>query len=63
MTLETRLRRLDAKRAACLDRLQELPPGRLTARPRPDKWSILEIVDHLVVSERLVFQGSPIPSS
>lgn len=60
--LEKKLLRLDQWRAAWLDGLQALPPDKLVARPSPDKWSILEIVEHLAVSEHVVFQGLPDPS-
>ncbi|HSG41147.1 MAG TPA: DinB family protein [Thermoanaerobaculia bacterium] len=60
--LERKLRRLNEWRAAWLDQLQAMPPDKLVARPRPGKWSILEIVEHLAVSERVVFQGLPDPS-
>jgi hypothetical protein len=43
--------------------LQVLPEQLLSARPIPDKWSIIEILEHLVLSERDVFQGLPKPSA
>ena len=60
--LERELRRLNEWRAAWLDELEALPPERLVTAPRPGKWSILEIVEHLAVSEHVVFQGLPDPS-
>lgn len=60
--LEKKLLRLNEWRAAWLDELQALPPDKLMTAPRPGKWSILEIVEHLAVSERVVFQGLPDPS-
>src|SRR5689334_17599433 len=60
--LETKLLRLNPWRAAWLDELQALPPDKLMAAPRLSKWSILEIVEHLAVSERVVLQGLPDPS-
>lgn len=53
------LEKLEATRRALLADLQELPPARLSARPRPDKWSILEIVEHLVLAERAILQEMP----
>ncbi len=31
-------------------------------RPNPDRWSVLEIVEHLIVAEREVLMGMPDPS-
>jgi hypothetical protein len=49
------LRRLDTiekLRSGLLDELAELPPDALTATPIPGKWSILQIVEHLVLAEQ-----------
>lgn len=59
MTLEERLRAFDAARNALLDELGALEPAVLTAKPLAGKWSILEIVEHLVLAERAVFKGMP----
>jgi len=53
--LQARLQLIEAKRIRLQQRLSGLEPHVVTARPRPDKWSILEIVEHLVLSERAVF--------
>jgi hypothetical protein len=50
-------------RRRLLDEVERLEPERLTARPLPGKWSILEIVEHLVVGDRDVLQGLPDPST
>src|SRR3954447_6600294 len=44
----------DDQRRALLDELAPLPPEVLKAKARPDQWSILEIVEHLVLSEKYV---------
>jgi hypothetical protein len=62
MELIERLRSFDARRNALLDELEALAPEVLTARPLAGKWTILEIVEHLVLAERVVFQGLPDPS-
>jgi hypothetical protein len=62
VTVEERLEAFDAARQALLDELGALEPAVLTARPRAGKWSILEIVEHLVLAERAVFKGMPHPS-
>jgi hypothetical protein len=49
----------DDRRRALLDELAALPPEALKAKARPDQWSILEIVEHLVLAERLVLGGMP----
>lgn len=61
-TLETRLRVWDDCRRMLLDEVEGLEPERLVAKPLPGKWSILEIVEHLVMADREVFQGLPNPT-
>ena len=60
--LQKKIWALDQKRRTLLDKLDELDVGKLEAKPLPDKWSIIEIVEHLVVVERDVFQNFPEPS-
>ena len=60
--LQQRLRALDERRRALLDEVEALSDERLTAKPVPGKWSILEIVEHLVLAERDVLQNLPEPS-
>jgi hypothetical protein len=50
---------LDARRQALLGGLEGLDAEALATRPGPDRWSILEIVEHLVIAERDVFRGFP----
>lgn len=51
MRLLERLRRIEAKRTELLDRAAALEPEVLRARVRPDKWSIQENIEHLVLAE------------
>src|SRR3954464_386342 len=62
MGLIERLQSFDARRNALLDEVEALEPETLTARPLAGKWTILEIVEHLVLAERVVFQGLPDPA-
>ena len=62
MRLERRLQAFNAARSALLDEMEALGPDRLVAKPLAGKWSILEIVEHLVLAERAVFRGLPDPS-
>lgn len=62
MRLNLKLHKINQQRRALIDRLQELPDDLLSTRPLPDKWSIIEILEHLVLSERDVFQGLPKPA-
>ena len=62
MKLNDRIHRFTVQRAALLERLEAMPPAQLSARPRPGKWSILEIVEHLALAERAVLRGLPHPS-
>ncbi|MFN7957388.1 MAG: DinB family protein [Holophagaceae bacterium] len=51
------------RRQALLDSLDALSPEALQARPAPGTWSILEIVEHLVVAEQVILQGLPDPTT
>jgi hypothetical protein len=44
-----------------LDSLRRLNDDQLRKKPGPDNWSLLEIVQHLVLSEREVLQDLPEP--
>lgn len=57
------LHTLDGRRRALLDSLESLGPEALQARPAEGAWSILEIVEHLVVAEQVILQGLPDPAS
>lgn len=60
MTLPSVARRLDAADRVRRDLVRELEamdPALLGARPRPGKWSIQEIVEHLVLAERAFLKG------
>jgi len=46
-----RLQSIEQKRARLLDDIATMPPAMVSAHPRPGKWSIQEIVEHLVLSE------------
>jgi hypothetical protein len=61
-TWEPRLRSWGERRRLLLDEVESLTPQRLVAKPLPGKWSILEIVEHLVLADRDVFQGLPDPA-
>jgi hypothetical protein len=63
MSLEKRLESFNRDRCALLDELATLEPDKLTARPLVGKWSILEIVEHMVLAERFIFRGLPAPST
>jgi DinB family protein len=62
MRLDQRLQAFNEKRGALLDEMDALDPATLVARPLAGKWSILEIIEHLVLAERAVLQGLPEPS-
>lgn len=53
--LNARLTRIEATRRLVLERAVAMTPERLTARPGQDRWSILDILEHLVLAERDVF--------
>ncbi len=57
--IDRQIRTLDAKRNALLDELASWNSEDLARRPATGKWSVLEIVEHLVVAEKVVFLGFP----
>ncbi|REJ79087.1 MAG: DinB family protein [Acidobacteria bacterium] len=54
-----RISEFNSKRQALLDRLSDLDDDVLTSRPIEGKWSVIEIVEHMVVAEREVMMGLP----
>lgn len=55
----TRLAQLERQREVVLNRVRSLGDDTLRTRPQPEAWSILEILEHLVVSEAVILQGLP----
>jgi len=51
MTVLERLSSIERKRARLLDEIAATPAAMVSSHPRPGKWSIQEIVEHLVLSE------------
>jgi hypothetical protein len=62
MRLEDRLQAFDETRHGLLDEMEGLDPALLVAKPIPGKWSMIEIVEHLVLAELAVLRGLPDPS-
>jgi len=60
--LQQTLQAIEKTRCALLDELATVDAETLVAKPIPGKWSILEIVEHLVLAEREVLQNLPDPS-
>ncbi len=50
-----RLDAIEAKRTRLMAMIGALSPDVVAARPRPGKWSIRDIVEHLVLSEPAIF--------
>jgi hypothetical protein len=61
--LRSLLQAQEDRRRTLLDSLERLSPEALQARPAPGAWSILEIVEHLVVAEQVILQGLPDPAT
>ena len=59
MSLQSLIHSLDVQRLALLVELEALDVETLQAKPGPDAWSILEILEHVVVAERVILQGLP----
>ncbi len=62
MTLDARLKRFDHTRQHLMAEMATLDAARLNATPISGKWSILQILEHLVVAERAVYLGLPNPA-
>ena len=58
-TLQAKVQDWGDLRFKVMDEVQELSPERLVARPLPGKWSMIEIVEHLVRADRDVLQDLP----
>ena len=58
-SLNDLIQALDHQRGMLLDGLEALDVEVLQAKPRPGAWSILEIVEHLVVAESVILLGLP----
>lgn len=52
--------RLHAMVQSCIEQVAELPPPLEERSPGPGRWSPLQVVEHIVLSERTVF-GVPTP--
>jgi DinB superfamily len=51
------LKQIDRRRLRLLDEVDQLEGTVVTKKPAPEKWSIAEIVEHLVLAERDVLGG------
>ncbi|MEZ4700953.1 MAG: DinB family protein [Rhodothermales bacterium] len=61
--MNRRLRRIERIRAELLDDLSRRPPDTLCVSPAPGVWSVLEIVEHLVLAEEEVLAGIDRPET
>jgi len=50
---------LDTDRKALLDELRQFSMDTLARKPGEDRWSILEIVEHMVLAERTILKNLP----
>lgn len=55
--LVVRLDRIEADREALLAEVSAADPDLLRRRPVPGSWCVLEVVEHLVLTERSVLRG------
>jgi hypothetical protein len=62
MRLEKKIAAFRETREALMAEMEALDPPTLLARPFALKWSILEILEHLVLAERAVFKGLKDPA-
>ena len=62
MTKEKILAKLDnmeQQKVTLLARIGALDVATLTAKESADKWSVLDVIEHMVLVEEHVFQGWP----
>ena len=57
--LRRRVDRLDHERQALLEDLEALTAEQVAFTPGPGKWSISQVMEHLVISEREIFKCIP----
>lgn len=56
--MREQMRRIEELRRALLADVASVPDAQRRRRPSPDAWSMLEIVEHLVLAERVVLGPS-----
>jgi len=56
--MREQLERIEALRRSLLEDVASVPEAQRRRRPAPDAWSMLEIVEHLVLAERVVLGPS-----
>ena len=61
-SLKHRLEEMDRQRLGLLDRLAAMAPDDLARKPGPKRWTVLQILQHIVLAEYEVLQGLPDPS-
>lgn len=60
--LQSRFDQYNQRREALLQNLSALPPETLSKNLGPDRWSLLQVIQHLVKAERAVLVNLPDPS-
>jgi DinB superfamily len=56
-TLNDRLKRMERHRGALLARIAPLGAEQLVTRPSPERWHVLDILEHVIVIEEMVLRG------
>lgn len=60
--LKIKLGNMDRKRLALLEKLAAMAPEDLARKPFPKRWSLLQVLQHIILAEHEVLQGMPDPS-
>lgn len=60
---QERIQELDRRRRELLDLAAALPAAALPAKPATGGWSVLEIIEHLVLAERAILLDLPDPAT
>ena len=60
--LKIKLEKMDRKRLALLEKLAVVAPEDLARKLVPKRWSLLQVLQHIILAEHEVLQGMPNPS-
>ncbi len=55
-SLQAKVDHFEQQRRAFLQRMEQFSPAQIEFRPHPDHWSILQVIEHLVLSEEGTFR-------
>ncbi len=63
--IEKKIADLENQRQMIFQQLDAIPPAHLTHKAGPDRWSVVEVIQHLVIVEQLIMkqaESTPTPA-